>query len=55
MLINLEDGCGRPSLGALMNTSVDWLTYLRHDGGDSQPDVRQSNAALGGLALRRPV
>jgi hypothetical protein len=46
---------GGPSLAALMNTNVGWLTYLRHDDGDPgfssrNPMCDESDATLGGLA-----
>src|SRR5262249_59813017 len=47
---------GGPSLAALMNTNVGWLTYLRHDEGDPgyssrNPMYDKSDAALGVLAF----
>jgi len=46
---------GGPSLAALMNTNIGWLTYLRHDEGDPgfssrNPMYDESDATLGGLA-----
>src|SRR5258708_37555180 len=46
---------GGPILGALMNTNVGWLTYLRHDDGDtgfsSRNPMYNESDTLGGLAF----
>jgi ribosomal protein L7/L12 len=47
---------GGPILGALMNTRVGWLTYLRHDDGDPgyssrNPMYDKSDTTLGALAF----
>src|SRR5215467_1220134 len=47
---------GGPILGALMNTNVGWLTYLRHDEGDPgyssrNPMYDKSDAMLSGLVF----
>jgi ribosomal protein L7/L12 len=51
----LSVDAGGPSLGALMNTNVGVLTYLRHDNGDTGFSARNpmydESDTLGGLAF----
>jgi hypothetical protein len=47
---------GGPSLAALMNTNIGWLTYLRHNDGDPgfssrNPTYDESDAMQSGLAF----